>query len=55
MFENIRGSHIKIVPKYLIGIELERMLNNFESFKILKEQEGAIHILVYIYNYFYET
>lgn len=55
MFENIMGTKVIIIPKYMIGKELEAMINNYESFHIISERKEFVHVLVYIYRNFFEA
>jgi len=47
------GTKVLVIPKYMIEKEIQAMLNNYESFHVINEREGFVHVLVYMYRNFF--
>lgn len=55
MFKDIIAAYIRIIPVHILGRELQRMVNNYESYKILKVEKESAYVFCYQYDRFYEA
>ena len=55
MFKDIIAAYIRIIPMHILGRELQRMINNYESYRVLKVEQGSAYVFCYQYDRFYEA